>query len=252
MPQHGSTSTPTSARAWLDAHAAKAGPAHAGRQASSMIPKMPQLTEEGRRRADEWVSRRMAEEMEAVAEHARRRRVSMAKIPERYREPRQRQLARELLGQMQGDGCLYIWGDVGRGKTDLACSVALEWIDRSATSTALFTSDVDMVDEILSAIGDRGDTVKLATERFVRPGLLVIDDLGKLSLKGLAIEKLWAVVDGRYRAARPTVFTSQLDRKGLRALLSGVSEGTANPMMSRMYDKAVVRHLEGPDRRLHG
>lgn len=251
MPPHGSTSTPTdAARAWLDAHAGTAEPREEGRRASALLPALPALTDEGRRRAAEWVEARREREMAEVAAASLRCRVARAKIPERFREPRQRPLARRLLAGMPPGGCLYLWGDVGRGKTDLACSAALEWLESSPRATALFASDSDMLEDIRSAMDERGDTRARATARYVSPGLLVIDDLGKARPTEWGLEKLWSVVDGRYRAMRPTVFTSQLDRKALSAALSVASAATALPLLSRMYDGAVVHRLDGPDRRL--
>lgn len=140
--------------------------------------------------------------------------------------------------------CLWLSGDVGRGKTDYAASVLAVAAARDPRRRLLFVGEADMYDRQRPG-GDEG-----AEAAFRRCDLLVIDDAGKARPTAWTVERLWATLDARYAAQRPTVVTSQLDRKGFAALVGEVSPATGKALLSRLHDGCWEAELSGPDRRL--
>lgn len=110
------------------------------------------------------------------------------------------------------DRWLLFVGPVGLGKTGLAIALLLETIEAGigglyvvtptflsrirATYTRTSDGEVDELDVLASVI---------------EAPLLVLDDLGKVSLSEWGQEKLFTVVNERYLARRRTIVTSNLD-----------------------------------------
>ena len=208
------------------------------------------LTDGERAAASEAMARRDREAVEAAVRAARERAVVRSGVPGSYRSCHSPGRAGELLaGLMSGEvWCAYLWGDVGRGKTDLACGVVTRAVE--AGVRARFVGDSEMLGEIRSAADDPLDSQEAALARLVRCPLLAIDDLGKTRLTRWGVEQLWRVVDGRYRERRPTVVTTNLDRPRLAAWLAQEAPDAARPIASRLSEGVMVVHVEGPDWRL--
>jgi DNA replication protein DnaC len=118
------------------------------------------------------------------------------------------------------DRWLLFVGPVGLGKTGLAISLLLESIRSGrgglyvvtptflsrirATYTRASDGEVDELDVLRSVI---------------EAPLLVLDDLGKVSLSEWGQEKLFTLVNDRYLAGRRTIVTSNLDLDGLEGHL---------------------------------
>lgn len=222
-------------------------------------PSVPELLAEARRRlsaeTDEQRAerlRRMAErqraEIEAIARAETAQRLAKAHVPAAFREPARMAQGRGLwreLSRPGGPWCALLYGEVGRGKTDLACSVALAAVGERVASR--FCGDAEMLALCREAMDDASDSEAACVGRLCSVGLLVIDDLGKARYTDWGLDVLWRVVDGRYRERRPTVVTSNLDPAGLGRFLGG---GTlAQAVVSRLSEGLGVR-LDGPDRRL--
>ena len=87
-----------------------------------------------------------------------------------------------MLGKGQG---LLFWGDVGTGKSYTAALIANELIDK--LQSVIMTSFVKLIED-----------------------MLIIDDLGAERGTDYALEKVYDIVDSRYRAAKPVIFTTNL------------------------------------------
>ena len=181
----------------------------------------------------------------AILESVAAQRVKRSGIPRRYRRPHWLPDAEEVLDAFNaGAWCAYVHGDVGRGKTDYAASVMVAAIGRRPTGDYRFVDEVSLCD----ALADRSaDEAALARCR-----LLVVDDAGKARPQPWVLARLWRLLDGRYSEGRPTVVTSQLDRRALVAHLALVDEATAKSLASRLEEGVLDVPLSGPDRRLHG
>lgn len=142
---------------------------------------------------------------------------------------------------------LMLTGDTGRGKTHLAVGVMWAAWERHRTRSR-FWPVVDLLARYRSTF-DR-DRATESTEdidrELERLPLLVLDDLGAQKDTEWAEERLFQLVDRRYRDRKPTVVTTNLGEIQLPPRLK-----------SRLCDRGVstVVQLDGslyPDRRLAG
>jgi DNA replication protein DnaC len=105
---------------------------------------------------------------------------------------------------------LILSGPPGRGKTHLAVAIAYRAIQNGFT--ARFVGASDLIDELGAA--SRDGCLREATSTWVEPHVLVIDEVGYLNHAADAANVLFGVVDRRYLARKPMVFTTN---KNLRA-----------------------------------
>lgn len=126
----------------------------------------------------------------------------------------------EMVEKNQG---LLLWGDVGTGKTFAAACIANYLLERRIP--VVMTSFVKL---LTSMQGFREDEDKLITQ-LNRAKLLVIDDLGAERGTDFALEKVYNIVDSRYRAKKPVILTTNLTLKEMK-------EAT-DIRYSRIYDR---------------
>ena len=100
---------------------------------------------------------------------------------------------------------LIFYGEKGLGKSYAAAVIANEMIDRQRL--VVMTSFV----KLLENVGGFNDGDYL--ERLNTADLLILDDLGVERSTDTAIERVYNIVDSRYRTGKPTIFTTNLDLK---------------------------------------
>ncbi len=120
---------------------------------------------------------------------------------------------------------LLFYGDVGTGKTYMAACIANHLMDR--LTPCVMTSFVKILQSIQ---GFRSDDEE---ERFIvkmnRASLLIIDDLGAERSTDYALEKVYNIIDSRYRARKPMILTTNLALQDM--------QGTTDIRYSRIYDR---------------
>lgn len=99
---------------------------------------------------------------------------------------------------------LVLSGKPGRGKTHMAIAVAYRAIQNGFD--ARFVTASDLIDE-LSAASASG-RLREATQAYVDPQVLVIDEVGYLHHAPDAANVLYGVVDRRCQRRRPIIFTT--------------------------------------------
>lgn len=113
-----------------------------------------------------------------------------------------------LVGKKPGG--LYIFGQVGSGKTHLACSIANELIKGGIE--VLFMVVPDYLDEIKHSWEQGSDyKEKEILDRAREVAVLVMDDLGAHSYSEWTKSKIYSVINHRINKSLPTVITSNLE-----------------------------------------
>ncbi len=136
---------------------------------------------------------------------------------------------------------LYFCGDVGTGKTHLAVAVMNELIQRRRVPS-LFVTVPEFLDNLREAYMIPGRDLDEWMDAVKNAPVLVLDDLGAEKPNPWVRERLFVVVNHRYREALPTIFTSNI---GPRDLASQLGERTA----SRIIAMCEWISLEGEDYR---
>ena len=105
------------------------------------------------------------------------------------------------------DGWLVLRGPSGSGKTHLAAAIANARLDRD--EPAYFTVVPDLLDKLRGAYepaeGEPGFDALFEQVRTMP--FLVLDDIDAVALGDWAQEKLYQLVNARYNASLPTIFT---------------------------------------------
>lgn len=99
---------------------------------------------------------------------------------------------------------LILAGRPGRGKTHLAVGIGYRAIQNGFT--ARFVGAGDLIDDLGAA--SREGRLREATAAWVEPHVLIIDEIGYLHHAENAANVLFGVVDQRYLARKPMVFTT--------------------------------------------
>ncbi|MCI8469329.1 MAG: ATP-binding protein [Eggerthellaceae bacterium] len=184
------------------------------------------------------------------AESDLRTRIARTGIPHRYRmatlatcRPEAVEYARAVV---EGEGVnLILTGQAGSGKTYTACAVARGILGRRRMS-ARFATMTDILSDVKRAYGsaEREDQV---IDHYANAGLLVIDDLGKERASQWSLPLIWQIVNRRYNAVRPTIYTTQYGDQALAARFAeGGGDGEyAQALMRRITDdrRAVTLRL---------
>jgi DNA replication protein DnaC len=102
---------------------------------------------------------------------------------------------------------LWLWGDVGTGKTTLAMIVSKAAID-AGRSVAIYSLPrlLNLLRESLESDGGLLDLL----DRLSAVDLLHIDDLGAENRTDWVLEQLYSIVNARYEAQRAIVATTNL------------------------------------------
>jgi DNA replication protein DnaC len=142
--------------------------------------------------------------------------------------------------QEAGKG-LYFCGGVGTGKTHLAVAVMNELIRKKRTPS-LFVTVPELLDNLRETYNKPGRNLDEWMDAVQNAEFLVLDDLGSERTTEWVRERIFVIVNHRYREALPTVFTSNIGPKDLAEQLG---ERTA----SRIIAMCEWIQLEGQDYR---
>ena len=133
---------------------------------------------------------------------------------------------------------LLLWGPAGSGKTRLAATAAMTWLQREPIT---WVSVAVLMAELAGAWNDddRKKALKVITSR--KP--VVLDDFDKINPTPSVMGQLFAALDKREQAKVPIVVTTNRSPAQLEQLLS-------DPIVSRLVGMCEVLPFPGPDRRL--
>jgi DNA replication protein DnaC len=135
---------------------------------------------------------------------------------------------------------LILQGRPGRGKTHLAIAIAYKAILHGAE--ALFTTASALIEELCVA-ADRGHFQEVL-KRYVAPGVLVVDEVGYLTLRDNAANVLYHVVNKRYLKRKPIIFTTNKPLTEWGRVLH--DDDLAEAILDRVLHNGRLIILDGP------
>ena len=127
---------------------------------------------------------------------------------------------------------LLLYGPPGTGKTFLAFCIANELLGNMVPVIAISSIGLlGKIKETYNSWGDEGEVEIISSLK--NASLLVLDDLGAENNTAWSKEKIYEIIDARYREGKPCIITTNLTREGLKKRLTG-EDG-----ISRTYDRIV-------------
>lgn len=192
------------------------------------------------------MEKELEDEVSRWREERYRERLSRIGIPTRYADATDAR-AEELAERLVSGGAtgLYVYGDVGSGKTWLACSVLRRAARRERYQPRAFGA-VSMLSSLRASYdGKQGVTV----EELERADMLLVDDLDKPRFTPWALETLYEVVNARVENGRPTIVTANSDMGGLVERLSAGDPVLAEAICDRLVGGAIAVRMDGESRR---
>lgn len=135
-----------------------------------------------------------------------------------------RHYAEAFTPTLEQHGIMFM-GNVGTGKTFYACCIANAVIDRG------FSAWVTTLPPLIRAMSDRL-SAKETTDRLQQVDLLVLDDFGATAQNSFTTEKLFEIIDARYRCGKPLIITTNLRPTDME---------NAPVAMLRIYDRLKER-----------
>jgi DNA replication protein DnaC len=179
-----------------------------------------------------------------------------ARLPQRYRDvafdrypvtempdavvSTVRRFTRDIEANLDAGRGLWLFGDVGTGKTTLAMLVSKAGI-ASGRSVAIYSLP-RLMNVMRDAIGSDDGKLELL-DRLATVDLLHLDDVGAENSTDWVLEQLYSIVNTRYEEGRALVITSNLDPDAL-------AEQIGDRTVSRMIELCSVQiPLFGTDRR---
>ena len=149
---------------------------------------------------------------------------------------------------------LLLYGKAGNGKTYLSFAIANELYKQGKAVMAISISKLlSIIKDSFDKHGELGEADVLNTVRDA--SLLVLDDLGVEYKTAWAYEKLYAIIDTRYRAGKPTIITTNFTLDTLRENLATIDlrTRTTDPserIFSRITEMCAFHEIKGASWRI--
>jgi DNA replication protein DnaC len=140
----------------------------------------------------------------------------------------------------EGLGAIFC-GSTGLGKTHLAKALGYRACQRNQ---AVLYRPCSQVLNTLAAAQAAKD-LESALRQYVAPSLLVLDELGYMTMSAQEANLFFQVVSRRHERQRPIVATTNKPFKEWNQVFSG--DATAHAIVDRLTERAEIFYLEGVD-----
>ncbi len=129
--------------------------------------------------------------------------------------------------EMKKDNCgLFLWGDVGTGKSFFAGCIANELINNGIN--VCMTNFAIILADMTNFSVSKNQYI----QQLNQAELLIIDDFGIERNTSFALEQLYHVIDARYTSNKPLIITTNI-------LLSELQDKTVETQYRRLYDRII-------------
>lgn len=135
---------------------------------------------------------------------------------------------------------VILLGRPGRGKTHLAIAIAYRALQNGFD--ALFTTAAELIDDLSAA--SRAGKMRDALAHYLRPHVLVVDEVGYLTYGDDAANVLYHVVNDRHIRRRAMIFTTNKSPKHWGHALH--DEDLAEAIVDRILERGRLLRLDGP------
>ena len=139
----------------------------------------------------------------------------------------------EMLQKNQG---LLLWGDVGTGKSFAAAAIANALLEQVVP--VVMVSFVEILKRIESKAMTQDQIVSLINTA----KLVVFDDLGAERDSDYALEKVYGIVDARYRKQLPMIVTTNLPMEQMK----GEEDIRYRRIYDRIFENCYPMQFTGP------
>ena len=108
----------------------------------------------------------------------------------------------------ESDGGLFLTGDVGSGKTYLACAIARDLIIEG--HRVLFITAPNLFQDIRATFGKDKAGEQRIINKYSKVEYLIIDDLGSEKQTDFSLDRLYLIINNRYSEMLSSIITSNL------------------------------------------
>jgi DNA replication protein DnaC len=134
--------------------------------------------------------------------------------PETTEQEQAKDAAYELLGDVN---CGVFIGKLGTGKTLMACNIVDSFI-KKYQQPAVYSKFFRLISEIKDSWNTKTPTLNVV-DRYVKPYLLVIDEVGMGFGSETELIYISQIIDDRYTAGKKTILCGNVDRSELKKVI---------------------------------